>query len=59
VATRRCRASGVSDVCVHVFHLDATYVTMAIYTCCKRMFHVEAYVSGVLNVCFVFHLDVA
>jgi hypothetical protein len=47
---------------IQVFHLNVTYVAMAIYACCKRMFHVvslcfmlQAYVFsvlGVLHVCF-------
>jgi hypothetical protein len=38
-----------------VFHLNVTYVAMAIYACCKRMFHVASIclsVLGVLDVCF-------
>jgi hypothetical protein len=39
-----------------VFHLGISNVAIVIYTCCKRMFHVEAYVSSVsvvLDVCFM------
>jgi hypothetical protein len=49
-------------ICFQVFHVDVAYVAIAIYACCKRMFHVvsisfkcfsyfQTYVSSVSSVC--------
>jgi hypothetical protein len=53
-------ADDVSGICVQVFHLDAAYVVMAIYACCKRMFHVARICFRCFKHIFqMFHLDIA
>ena len=54
----------ISDTAyVSVFHLDIANVVMAIYACCKRLFHVASiyfkYFSCFRRMFQVFHLDVA
>ena len=47
------------DICFQVFHLDVVNVAMAIYACCKRMFHVTSKCFRCFKRMFqVFHLDV-
>jgi hypothetical protein len=33
---------GVLDVCYKVFYMNIVYVAIAIYACCKYMFHVAS-----------------
>jgi hypothetical protein len=65
---RRCHISGVSDVsdvCFKCFIWMSSYVALAIYVCCKRMFHAasicikcfrcfQAYVLSVSSGCCIY-----